>query len=266
MRRFLYVLPDDCIDLVIPRGSNALVSHIKANTRIPVMGHADGVCHVYIDAAADLTKAERIVIDAKTDYPSGCNAAESLLLHEDLVTSGAADKLLRALRTKGVSLLGGCRAVQLGLTEHAAEDLHTEYSDLKMTVEVVSSVQEAVAHINCYSSGHTECIVTENTERAELFIKQVDSACVFHNASTRFADGYRFGLGAEVGISTGRIHARGPVGVEGLLTSKWLLRSTNKEGHTVSSFSAAAQTDANGKKRSADEANPYQYTHKKIKV
>jgi delta-1-pyrroline-5-carboxylate synthetase len=144
LRFALPTVSDDCIDLVIHRGSNALVSHIKANTRIPVMGHADGVCHVYIDSAADLTKAERIVIDAKTDYPSGCNAAETLLLHEDLVASGAADKLLRALRTKGVSLLGGRRAVELGLTEHAAADMHTEYSDLKMTVEVVGSVQDAV--------------------------------------------------------------------------------------------------------------------------
>ena len=234
------------------------MSHIKANTRIPVMGHADGVCHVYVDAAADLNKAERIVVDAKTDYPSGCNAAETLLLHEDHVASGAADKLLRLLRSKGVFLFGAPRAVALGLTEQAAEDLHTEYSDLKMTVEVVSSVEAAIDHINRYSSGHTECILTEDTARAELFIKQVDSACVFHNASTRFADGYRFGLGAEVGISTGRIHARGPVGVEGLLTSKWLLRSTNSEGHTASSFSAAA--------RAADANNTYEFTHKKFKI
>ena len=251
------------IDLVIPRGSNALVSHIKNNTHIPVMGHADGVCHVYVDGAADLAKAERIVIDAKTDYPSGCNAAETLLLHQSLVDSGAADKLLRALRASGVALFGGPEAVRQGLAEVPAADLHTEYGDLKMTVEVVASAQAAVEHINTHSSGHTESIVTENKDTAELFIKTVDSACVFHNASTRFADGYRFGLGAEVGISTGRIHARGPVGVEGLLTAKWLLRSSNVEGHTVSSFSAASA----GKKRSADGAEvKYEYTHKKIKI
>jgi delta-1-pyrroline-5-carboxylate synthetase len=266
----MVVLPaDDCIDLVIPRGSNSLVSHIKANTRIPVMGHADGVCHVYVDGAADLNKAERIVVDAKTDYPSGCNAAETLLLHEDLVTSGAADRLLRVLRSRGVSLLGGTRAVELGLTEQTAADLHTEYGDLRMCVEIVASVDEAIAHINQHSSGHTEAIVTEDSAKAEAFIKRVDSACVFHNASTRFADGFRFGLGAEVGISTGRIHARGPVGVEGLLTTKWLLRSSNAEGHTVASFSASAAATANGaektngKKRSAEK---YEYTHKKIKI
>eukprot|EP01032_Pedospumella_encystans_P019640 gene19640-22333_t len=254
---------DHVIDLVIPRGSNALVSHIKNNTHIPVMGHADGVCHVYIDAEADLVKAERIVIDAKTDYPSACNAMETLLIHQKHVDSGAADKLLRALRASGVALFGGPEAVKQGLAEVPAADLHTEYSDLKLTVEVVGSLDTAVEHINTYSSGHTESIVTENKASAELFIKSIDSACVFHNASTRFADGYRFGLGAEVGISTGRIHARGPVGVEGLLTSKWLLRSSNSEGHTVSSFSAASA----GKKRAADGSEvKYEYTHKKMKV
>ena len=248
---------------MIPRGSNALVSHIKNNTHIPVMGHADGVCHVYIDAEADLTKAERIVIDAKTDYPSACNAMETLLIHQKHVDSGAADKLLRALRASGVALFGGPEAVKQGLAEVPAADLHTEYSDLKLTVEVVGSLDAAVEHINTYSSGHTESIVTENKASAEVFIKSIDSACVFHNASTRFADGYRFGLGAEVGISTGRIHARGPVGVEGLLTSKWLLRSSNNEGHTVSSFSAASA----GKKRAADGSEvKYEYTHKKMKV
>lgn len=238
------------------------MSYIKANTHIPVMGHADGVCHVYIDATADLRKAERILVDAKTDYPSGCNAAECLLLHEDHVASGAADKLLRVLRSCGVSLFGGERAMQLGLTEHAAPDMHVEYSDLKMTVEVVSSVHQAIAHVNKYGSGHTESIVTECKDNAELYIKGADSACVFHNASTRFADGFRFGLGAEVGISTGRIHARGPVGVEGLLTTKWLLRSTNTEGHTVSSFSNSSST----KRRAGESDAKYEYTHKKLKV
>jgi len=233
----LFLTPtDEFIDLVIPRGSNSLVSYIKSHTRIPVMGHADGVCHVYVDVAADLAKAERIVIDSKTDYPSACNAAESLLLHQSLVDSGAADKLLRALRAKGVCLYGGPEAVKQGLTESVALDLHREYGDLQITVEIVSSVQQAVAHINAHGSGHTESIVTEDAQAAETFARTADSACVFHNASTRFADGFRFGLGAEVGISTGRIHARGPVGVEGLLTTKWLLRSTAQDGHIAASF------------------------------
>ena len=221
---------------MIPRGSNSLVSFIKSHTRIPVMGHADGVCHVYVDADADMAMAARIVIDSKIDYPSACNAAESLLIHECHVNTGAADKLLRALRSKGVALYGGPEAVKQGLTEQIAVDLHREYGDLQITVEVVRSMQHAVQHINTHGSGHTECIVTENAETAELFTRTADSACVFHNASTRFADGFRFGLGAEVGISTGRIHARGPVGVEGLLTTKWLLRSSANNGHIASSF------------------------------
>jgi len=228
---------DDCIDLVIPRGSNALVQYIKANTRIPVMGHADGVCHVFIDAEADLDKAERIIIDAKTNYPSACNAVETILIHEALVESGQVDRLLRALRKAGVTIFGGPSAVLHGLTERAAQSMKVEYGDLSVTVEVMSSVNAAVLHINEWGSGHTESVVTENEDTATLFLSAVDSACVFHNASTRFADGFRFGLGAEVGISTGRIHARGPVGVEGLLTVKWLLTSTSKNGHTVTMFS-----------------------------
>mmetsp|Transcript_13803 Transcript_13803/g.23023 ORF Transcript_13803/g.23023 Transcript_13803/m.23023 type:complete len:772 (+) Transcript_13803:20-2335(+) len=258
---------DKCIDLVIPRGGNALVSFIKANTRIPVMGHADGICHVYVDKHADLGKAERIVVDSKTDYPSACNAAECLLIHEDLVTSanGSADRLLRALRAHGVTLFGAPRAQAMGLTEQAAADLHTEYGDLQMTVQVVSSLAEAVTHIHTYGSGHTESIVTEDAATAEAFVRSVDSACVFHNASTRFADGFRFGLGAEVGISTGRIHARGPVGVEGLVTSKWLLRSSHVDGHTAADFSSktSGRKRANGE---AVEAAPLIYTHKKMKI
>lgn len=227
---------------MIPRGSNSLVSYIKSHTRIPVMGHADGVCHVYVDEEADLVKAERIVVDSKVDYPSACNAAECLLLHQSLVDSGAADKLLRALRAQGVLLYGGPEAIKQGLTEQAALDLHREYGELQMSVEIVTSVVEAVAHILKNGSGHTESIITENAESAEYFSRNADSACVFHNASTRFADGFRFGLGAEVGISTGRIHARGPVGVEGLLTTKWLLKSTADQGHTAASFAGADAT------------------------
>lgn len=230
---------DSYIDLVIPRGSGDLVKHIKENTRIPVMGHAEGVCHVYIDNKADLNKAEKILIDSKTDYPSACNAAETLLLHEDTLVNGMADKLVRALRVAGVSLYGSEKAMSKGLTEKIAPSMSNEYGDLSITIEIVSSVQEAIDHIHKYGSSHTECIVTEDEKTAEMFLKSVDSACVFHNASTRFADGFRFGLGAEVGISTGRIHARGPVGVEGLLTTKWELRSSSSSGHTVSLFSGS---------------------------
>jgi|GEM_PF-3967 len=247
---------DDLIDLVVPRGSNALVRHIQSSTKIPVLGHADGVCHVYVDEAADLDKAERVAVDAKVNYPAACNAMETLLLHESLVSSGGADRLLRALRRAGVSVLGGPRAVELGLIdpEHVAspelpdgDALHVEYGDLICAVEVVGGVEEAVAHCNTHGSGHTETILTEDEATAERFLNGVESACVFLNASTRFADGFRLGLGAEVGISTSKIHARGPVGIEGLLTSKWVLRSTRAIGHTVSEFS--------------EEGGP-QYTHK----
>lgn len=228
---------DQYIDLVIPRGSSALVKYIKENTKIAVLGHAEGVCHVYVDVDCDENKACRIVVDAKTDYPAACNAAETLLVHEALIGTGVADRLLRLLRSKGVALLGGPRAMALGLSDRPVADLNTEYGDLCMSVEVVGSVEEAVQHIHRYGSGHTECIVTENKASSQLFLQSVDSACVFHNASTRFADGFRFGLGAEVGVSTGRIHARGPVGAEALLTAKWTLTSTSGDGHTVASFS-----------------------------
>ena len=248
---------DSHIDLVIPRGSSELVRYIKDNTRIPVMGHAEGVCHLYIDQHADPVKAMKIALDSKTDYPSACNAAETLLLHSSLCGGGAGgasgdesslvgERLLRALRQAGVLLYGGPRAVSAGLVDRpidaSAGGLSREYGDLGLTVEIVDSLSSAVAHIHAHGSGHTECIVTEDSAAAEEFLQSVDSACVFHNASTRFADGYRFGLGAEVGISTGRIHARGPVGVEGLLTSKWLLRgqgSGASGAHTVGSFAAS---------------------------
>jgi delta-1-pyrroline-5-carboxylate synthetase len=237
---------DQYIDLVIPRGSNDLVKYIKSNTTIPVMGHADGVCHIYVDATADSSKALRIVVDSKTDYPSACNAVETVLLHTSTVESGLADRLLRRLRSSGVTLYGGVHAQSLGLTENAAEDMHCEYGDLQVNVEVVNSTAEAIEHINKYSSGHTECIVAEDTVTSEMFVKGIDSACVFVNASTRFSDGYRFGLGAEVGIATGKIHARGPVGMEGLMTYKWVLRSTSSSGHVAAAFSQAGSVLADG--------------------
>ncbi|MBN2799090.1 MAG: glutamate-5-semialdehyde dehydrogenase [Deltaproteobacteria bacterium] len=220
---------DDVIDLVIPRGSNALVRHIKDNTRIPVLGHADGICHVYVDAAADLDKAVAIAVDSKADYPAACNAMETLLLHRDLVERGG-ERILDALRAAGVALHGGPGAPW---ELPAPPSLAHEYGDYAATIAVVDDLDAAIAHIHRYGSGHTDAIVTEDPDAAAIFLRDVDSAAVFHNASTRFSDGFRFGLGAEVGISTSRIHARGPVGVEGLLTTRWKLVG---QGDTVAPF------------------------------
>mmetsp|Transcript_21230 Transcript_21230/g.46003 ORF Transcript_21230/g.46003 Transcript_21230/m.46003 type:complete len:794 (-) Transcript_21230:79-2460(-) len=223
---------DDVVDLVIPRGGNTLVSFIKANTRIPVLGHADGVCHVYVDKSANDTAAVcKLVVDAKTDYPSACNAMETLLLHRDTLQATAVGNIamsaLMSLRAAGVKCLGGPKAMKTGLCDIPAQEMKCEYGDLTCMVEIVEDMDEAIDWIHKYGSGHTESIVcADDSDAGEEFLKRVDAACVFKNASTRFADGYRFGLGAEVGISTGRIHARGPVGVEGLLTVKWQLRST----------------------------------------
>lgn len=217
----------DVVDLVIPRGSNELVQYVQQNTKIPVLGHADGVCHMYVDEAADLDKACRIVVDAKTDYSAACNAMETMLVHQKLTPQ--VEVLMDALRSAGVRLYGGDRATQeLGLP--AAPSKHHEYGDLAATVEIVDDMDSAIQYIHQHGSSHTDTIITEDRQRAEDFLLRVDSACVFHNASSRFADGFRFGLGAEVGVSTSRIHARGPVGVEGLLTTRWLLRG---DGHIV---------------------------------
>ncbi|CAJ2655807.1 unnamed protein product [Trifolium pratense] len=217
---------DDVIDLVVPRGSNKLVSQIKASTKIPVLGHADGICHIYVDKAANIDMAKQIVKDAKTDYPAACNAM-TLLVHKDLSCTGGLNELILELQREGVQLYGGPKASSM-LNIAEASSLHHEYSSLACTIEVVEDVFAAIDHINKHGSAHTECIITEDSEVAETFLSQVDSAAVFHNASTRFCDGARFGLGAEVGISTSRIHARGPVGVEGLLTNKWILRGSGQ--------------------------------------
>ncbi|CAN6710193.1 unnamed protein product [Malus baccata var. baccata] len=214
---------DDVIDLVIPRGSNKLVSQVKNSTKIPVLGHADGICHVYIDKSANMDMAKRIVLDAKIDYPAACNAMETLLVHNDLKSTAAFNDLVVELRTAGVTLYGGPRAsVLLRIPE--APSFHHEYSSMACTVEFVDDVHAAIDHIHEHGSAHTDCVIAEDQEVVDAFLGKVDSAAVFHNASPRFCDGARFGLGAEVGISTSRIHARGPVGVEGLLTTRWILR------------------------------------------
>lgn len=232
---------DDVIDLVIPRGSNKLVSQIKNSTKIPVLGHADGICHVYVDKLADMGMATRIVLDAKTEYPSACNAMETLLVHQELSTSGGLQELVRELENEGVTLYGGPRVIPL-LNFRKADSFSHEYSSRACTIEIVDNVDAAIDHINKYGSSHTDCIITEDNEVAEHFLNQVDSAAVFHNASTRFCDGARFGLGAEVGISTSKIHARGPVGVEGLLTTQWILRGS---GHVVDGDKGVKYTHKN---------------------
>jgi glutamate-5-semialdehyde dehydrogenase len=215
---------DAFIDLVIPRGSGQLVRTIQRSTRIPVLGHAEGICHTYIDRGADPAMATHLVLDGKCDYPAACNATETLVVHRDFLPQ--LGKVAAALTAAGVSLRGDELALpHLPGGELADEqDWRTEYGDLRLAVRTVASLDEAIDHIHRYGSAHTDVIVTEDSAAAARFLAEVDSASVFHNASSRFADGYRYGLGAEVGISTSRIHARGPVGVEGLLTTRWLLR------------------------------------------
>ncbi|WP_205369662.1 glutamate-5-semialdehyde dehydrogenase [Thermoleptolyngbya sp. PKUAC-SCTB121] len=227
---------DQEVDLIIPRGSNAFVRFVQENTRIPVLGHADGICHLYVDRAADVAQAVAIALDAKTNYPSACNAIETLLVHEAI-----APKFLPAMvpvfQSAGVELRGDDRTQALvgAAIEPATEaDWATEYSDLVLAIRVVDSLEAAIAHINTYGSRHTEAIATQDDAAAATFISQVDAAGVFHNCSTRFADGFRYGFGAEVGISTQKMPPRGPVGLEGLVTYKYQLLGN---GHIVNTYS-----------------------------
>ena len=214
----------ESVDLLIPRGSNAFVQYIMNHTSIPVLGHADGVCHMYVDKDYDLKKAIPLIIDGKTQYTAACNAVETVLVHRDI----AADflpKLADALREAGVTIRGSEEVSRLIPVEiiPEGESWHREYLDLILAIKLVSDVDEAISHINTYGSHHTDCIITENEETARRFMTLVDSAGVYQNASTRFADGFRYGFGAEVGISTSKIHARGPVGLEGLVSYKYKL-------------------------------------------
>lgn len=227
----------DLVDLVIPRGSRELVQSLQAATRIPVLGHADGVCHMVLDEAADTAMAVALVRDAKLQYPSACNAIETVL-----ILRKAAARLLPALVAdlvpRGVELRGcsDCLALVPSLIPATEDDWDAEYGAPILAIKVVEDLDEALAHIRAHGSGHTEAIVTEDTQVAARFLAEVDAAGVFHNASTRFADGFRYGFGAEVGISTGRIHARGPVGLEGLLSYRYLLRG---HGNRVEDYSGS---------------------------
>lgn len=227
---------DRDVDLIIPRGSRELVEFVAKNSRIPVLGHGEGICHVYVDRAADRRKAVAVTYDAKVQYPAVCNAAETLLVDET-IAAAFLPEMVAKLKQGGVAIRGCPRTIALlpdaGIVPATEEDWSTEYSDLILSVKVVSGLDAAIEHINRYGSRHTESIVTEDAEAAARFMTEVDAAGVFQNASTRFADGYRYGFGAELGISNSKLHARGPMGLEGLTTYKFKLFGN---GHTVGEY------------------------------
>jgi len=226
---------DRFVNLIIPRGSNELVQFIQENTRIPVLGHADGICHLYVDNSIDIDKAISIALDSKIQYPAACNAIETLLIHED-VAEMFLKKGIPIFSNAGVTLKGDEKSQSLGVENKADEaDWSTEYLDLILSIKIVRNVDEAIEHIRKFSSRHTEAIVTDDKEVAEKFLSSVDSAGVYHNCSTRFADGFRYGFGAEVGISTQTLPPRGPVGLEGLVTYRYYLRG---DGDLVKDFAS----------------------------
>ncbi|MDD3290604.1 MAG: glutamate-5-semialdehyde dehydrogenase [Eubacteriales bacterium] len=232
----------DCegsVDLLIPRGSNEFVSYIMDHTKIPVMGHASGVCHVYVAPSANISRAVPVVLDSKLQYVVVCNAAETLLVHENIAPVFL-PALTEGLGDQKLEIRGDAKTAQIIPCKPAAdEDFGTEFADRILAVKIVSSTKEAIDHINRYSSAHTDAILTEDSEEAAMFFALVDSASVMHNCSTRFADGFRYGFGAEVGISTGKLHARGPVGLEGLTTYKYLIRG---KGQIVEHYSSGKKT------------------------
>jgi glutamate-5-semialdehyde dehydrogenase len=227
---------DHQIDLIIPRGSQAFVDYISRNSRIPVLGHGSGVCHVFVDQSADLRKAVAVAFDSKVQYPAVCNAAETLLIHS-AIAPAFLPQILQGFAEAGVEVRGCPRTLALSGQPHMVPatdtDWETEYSDLIISVKIVDSLQEAIDHINRWGSKHTESIVTEDPKAAAEFMDRIDAANVYHNVSTRFSDGFRYGFGAELGISTGKLHARGPVGMDGLTTYKYKLIGN---GHTVASY------------------------------
>ncbi len=223
------------INLIIPRGSNELVKFIQENTRIPVLGHADGICHLFIDIEANLEMALSVALDSKIQYPAACNAIETLLVHKDIAPAFL-EKAIPLYNSNDVKLIGDKRSVELGLKYEASlEDWKTEYLDLILSIKIVDDLEAAITHIQKYSSKHTDGIITENLNTANKFMNVVDSAGVFHNCSTRFADGFRYGFGAEVGISTQTLPPRGPVGLEGMVTYKYFLKG---DGNIVDDFSS----------------------------
>ena len=240
---------DKYVDLIIPRGSNSFVKFVMDRTNIPVLGHADGICHLYIDAAADVEKAVSITVDSKIQYPAACNATETLLVHRSIAAKFL-PLVAKTLQTHQVELRGdrptGDILQDFAIKAAIEEDWSTEYTDLILSIKIVDSVPEAIAHINTYGSGHTDAIVTEDSATAQQFLAQVDAAGVFHNCSTRFSDGFRYGFGAEVGISTSQMPPRGPVGLEGLITYKYQVTGN---GHIAATYSGE---------------NPKAFTHKDL--
>jgi glutamate-5-semialdehyde dehydrogenase len=237
---------DEYVDLIIPRGSNQLVKFIQSHTKIPVLGHADGICHTYVDEKADLEMALRVCYDAKVQYPAVCNAMETLLVHENVALSFL-PAMAEIYQRANVELRGDASARGIvDMKEATEDDWSTEYNDLILSIKVVSSLEDAIIHINQYGSHHTDAIITSDERAARHFMVDVDSSSVMWNCSTRFADGYRYGLGAEVGISTNKTHARGPVGLEGLTIYKYRLIGS---GQVVADYAGE---------------NARKYTHRKM--